>query len=114
MKGSFVLLAALISATVTLAVLTTDEFNESNTLIKIGGGFGFVMAALGMYGVFAGLVNGTWGRRLTPAYPDYGRSIEYLARNKSRPTSVISSTAEHPSIPAESMQPFFGVVGEIR
>ncbi|MEU7642353.1 GPR1/FUN34/YaaH family transporter [Streptomyces sp. NPDC039016] len=76
--------------------LAVGEFNESNTLIKIGGGFGFLTAILGMYGAFAGLVDGTRDRHLIPACPAPGRSLECLARNKSRPTPVTSSTAEHP------------------
>ncbi|MGW1506396.1 acetate uptake transporter [Streptomyces mirabilis] len=96
LRTTGVLLAAFISTTVTLAVLTAGEFNESNSLIKIGGGFGFLTAALGMYGAFAGLVNGTWGRHLIPTYPDPGRRLERLARNKARPTSVTSSAAERP------------------
>ncbi|WP_413471391.1 GPR1/FUN34/YaaH family transporter [Streptomyces noursei] len=76
--------------------LAAGEFNESNTLIRIGGGLGFLAAILGMYGAFAGLVNGTRDRHLIPTCPDPGRSLECLARNKSRPTPVTSSTAEHP------------------
>ncbi|MFF0630773.1 hypothetical protein [Streptomyces sp. NPDC004296] len=62
----------------------------------MGGGFGFLTANLGMYGAFAGLVNGTRDRHLIPTCPDRGRSLECLARNKLRPTSVSSSAAEHP------------------
>ncbi|MFF4309586.1 GPR1/FUN34/YaaH family transporter [Streptomyces sp. NPDC001507] len=58
------LLAAFLSTTVTISVLTVGQFLQSDTLIRVGGGFGFLTAALGLYGAFAGLVNGTWGRDL--------------------------------------------------
>ncbi|MGW3981751.1 acetate uptake transporter [Streptomyces mirabilis] len=93
-----VLLAAFVSTTITLSVLTAGQFVESTTLIRVGGGFGFLTAAFGLYGAFAGLVNGTWGRHLIPTYPDPGKRLERLARNKPRPTSVTSSTAEQPQL----------------
>ncbi|MGW5463146.1 acetate uptake transporter [Streptomyces sp. NPDC003996] len=95
-RTTAVLLAAFVSTTVTVSVLTAGEFVQSNALIRVGGGFGFLTAALGLYGAFAGLVNGTWGRHLIPTYPDPGKRLERLARNKPRPTSVTSSAAEHP------------------
>ncbi|MFJ5726382.1 hypothetical protein [Streptomyces sp. NPDC093149] len=76
--------------------LAVGELNESNTLIKIDGGFGFLSAILGMYGAFAGLVNGTRDRHPIPTRPDPGRSLEHLAHNKPRPTSDTASTAGHP------------------
>lgn len=97
-RTTAVLLAAFVSTTVTISVLTVGQFVQSDTLIRVGGGLGFLTAALGLYGAFAGLVNGTWGRHLIPTYPDPGKRLEHLARNKSRPTSVTSSAAERPEL----------------
>jgi succinate-acetate transporter protein len=94
-----VLLAAFVTTSMTISVLTAGEFVPSMTLIRVASGFGFLTAALGIYGAFAGLVNGTWGRHLVPTYPDRGKRLERLARNKSRPTSVTSSTAERHELP---------------
>lgn len=65
-RTTAVLLAAFLSTTVTISVLTVGQFLQSGTLIRVGGGFGFLTAALGLYGAFAGLVDGTWGRQLIP------------------------------------------------
>ncbi len=90
-----VLLAAFVTTPINVSVLTAGEFVESTTLIRVASGFGFLTAALGLYGAFAGLVNGTWGRHVMPTYPDPGKRLEWLARSKARPTSVTSSAAEH-------------------
>jgi len=93
-----VLLAAFVATTINVSVLTAGEFVESTTLIRVASGFGFLTAALGLYGAFAGLVNGTWGRHVVPTYPDPGKRLECLAHSKARPTSVTSSAAEHPGL----------------
>lgn len=93
-----VLLAAFVSTTINVSVLTAGEFVESTMLIRVASGFGFFTAALGLYGAFAGLVNGTWGRHVIPTYLDPGKRLERLARGKARPTSVTSSAAEHPEL----------------
>lgn len=89
-----VLLAAFVTTTVSVSVITVGEFVESTTLIRVSSVFSFLTAALGLYGAFAGLVNGTWGRHVIPTYPDPGKRLERLARNKARPTSVTSSSGE--------------------
>ncbi|MEU9456499.1 acetate uptake transporter [Streptomyces sp. NPDC048277] len=95
-RTTAVLLAAFITTTINVSLLTAGEFVESTTLIRVASGFGFLTAALGLYGAFAGLVNGTWGRHVVPTYPDPGKRLEWLARSKPRPTSVTSSAAENP------------------
>nr|WP_168500696.1 acetate uptake transporter [Streptomyces sp. RLB1-33]QIY76595.1 acetate uptake transporter [Streptomyces sp. RLB1-33] len=93
-----VLLAAFVATTINVSVLTAGQFAESTTLIRVASGFGFLTAALGLYGAFAGLVNGTWGRHVIPTYPDPGKRLERLAHSKPRPTSVTSSAAENPEL----------------
>ncbi|MCF3960870.1 acetate uptake transporter [Streptomyces fuscigenes] len=93
-RTTLVLMAAFFTTTVTVSVLTAGQFTESTTLIRVGAVFGFITAALGMYGAFAGLVNGTWGRHIVPTFPDPGKRLQRFAANKGRPTSITSSTAE--------------------
>jgi uncharacterized protein len=88
------LLAAFVCATLSYCFLTPGEFVQSTVLIQIGGGFGFLTAAVGLYAALAGLVNGTWGRHLLPTFPDPGRRLAHLARNKARPLSITSSAGE--------------------
>lgn len=94
LRTTGVLLAAFVTTTINLSVLTAGAFVQSTALIRVGSVLGFLTAALGLYGAFAGLVNGTWGRHLIPTYPDPGKRLEPLARNKARPTSVTSSAGE--------------------
>lgn len=89
-----VLLAAFVSATFVFCLETAAAFAQSSVLLKVGGAFGFVTAAVALYAVLAGLVNGTWGRRVLPTYPDPGKRLAHLARNKERPVSVTSSAGE--------------------
>lgn len=84
-------------------------FSESNTLIKIGGGLGFLTAILGMCGAFAGLVNGARGRHLIPTCPDSERSLECLARTSRVPCRLYRPQRSTLRISAESMHPILRV-----
>ena len=94
LRTTGVLFAAFVSTSVNLCVLTVGTFLQSTTLTRVGGAFGFLTAALGLYCALAGLVNGTWGRHVLPTWPDPGRRLERFARDRGRPTSVTSSAAE--------------------
>jgi len=47
------------SATITFTLLALAQFAQSDTVTRVGGGFGFATAALAWYASFAGFVNST-------------------------------------------------------
>ena len=94
LRTSGALLAAFVCATLAYCFLTPGEFVQSTVLLRIGGSFGFLTAAVGLYAMLAGLVNGTWGRHVIPTYPDPGRRLARLARDRPRPLSITSSAGE--------------------
>jgi succinate-acetate transporter protein len=93
-RTSGVLLATFVSSTLVFCLEAAGEFARSSQLLKVGGAFGFVTAAVGLYATVAGLVNGTWGRRVLPTYPDPGKRLARLAHERGRPVSVTSSAGE--------------------
>jgi uncharacterized protein len=94
LRTSGALLAAFVCATLAYCFLTPGEFTQSVVLLRIGGSFGFLTAAVGLYAMLAGLVNGTWGRHVIPTYPDPGRALARFVRNRPRPLSITSSAGE--------------------
>jgi succinate-acetate transporter protein len=53
----------------TFILLTIGALGNHPLLTKVGGGTGFLTAALAWYGSMAGVTNSTWGRTVLPTWP---------------------------------------------
>ena len=94
LRTTLVLLLAFVCAAMAFIFGTAGQFLQSGSLLLVGGSFGFLTAAVGLYAALAGLVNGTWGRHVLPTLPDPGRRLAHLAFDKARPSSITSSAGE--------------------
>ena len=66
-NGFLVALFAVL--TVTFIFLTIGNFGNSTGIIKVGGYFGLITAAIAWYGVLANVLNTTRGKAVLPLFP---------------------------------------------
>jgi succinate-acetate transporter protein len=72
MRTSGAVLSVFVALTITFIFLCIGNFATGQTsinIIKVGGWFGFITAALAWYASFAGVTNATWGRVVLPTFP---------------------------------------------
>jgi uncharacterized protein len=69
LRTNRVVVAVFVFLAITFLLLTIGNLGNHPEIVKAGGWFGFITAAVAWYGSMAGVTNATWGRTVVPTWP---------------------------------------------